>query len=153
MVPFWGKICVILCIGFVVYVYMSGLGLREGRGKGRGKLARKGKGKWKGTGKERGKGKGKGGESGKKENWVPRRGRGCAARRNRRPLEMQGIASKAGSVCWKGQGRGLLRLPRLVRVRLHNQFPLSLLSGSWFCKRTRTNLSSRATRFTKITST
>ena len=46
-----GKICVILCIGFVVYVYMSGLGLREGRGKGRGKLARKGKGKWKGTGK------------------------------------------------------------------------------------------------------
>ena len=96
----WGKICVILCIGFLFYVYMSGLGLREGRGKGRGKLARKGKGKWKGTGKERGKGKGKGGERGKKENWVPRRGRGCAARRNRRPLEMQGIASKAASVCW-----------------------------------------------------
>ena len=50
--------------------------------------------------RERGKGKGKGGERGKKENWVPRRGRGCAARRNRRPLEMQGIASKAASVCW-----------------------------------------------------
>ena len=100
LIPFWIKICVILCIGFVVYVYMSGLGLREGRGKGRGKLARKGKGKWKGTGKKRGKGKGKGGERGKKENWVPRRGRGCAARRNRRPLEMQGIASKAASVCW-----------------------------------------------------